>query len=78
MRLFRLSQDDIVRAVPQLEGATLKCGCCNWEASAYFWLADNRNSALEEIQRTIKQGGFPLCAGCMAEMLSECTYEIKG
>ena len=77
MKLFRFSSEDIIRVVPELEGKTLKCGCCNWEASTYFWLADNEKSALEEIQRTIKDGGFPLCGECMAEMISECSYEIK-
>ena len=78
MRLFRFSSDEIIGAVPELKGATLKCGCCNWESSEYFWLADSEKQAHEEMQRVIKGGGFPLCGTCMAQMLSECTYEIKG
>jgi len=76
MKLFTFSSEDIIRAVPELQGATLKCGCCNWEASEFFWMSENREKALEEVRSVIEDDGFPICGSCMAEMISECGYEI--
>jgi len=55
-----------------------KCGECNWEASTFYWLAETREEALEEIKKIIEEDdGAPLCGSCMTDMLFMENFNIS-
>lgn len=55
----------------------VKPGCCGWETSATYWLAESREAAEQEI-REHTEAGEPhgLCANCMVDVLASDEYEI--
>ncbi|MEM3335608.1 MAG: hypothetical protein QXY47_06205 [Thermoplasmata archaeon] len=55
-----------------------KCGCCNWETSVFYVLADSYIEAVEWARKIIEnEEGAPLCGDCMCDLLSEGDYEIS-
>lgn len=55
-----------------------KCGCCNWETSVFYVLANSYIEAVEWARKIIEnEEGAPLCGDCMCELLSSVDYEIK-
>lgn len=55
-------------------------GCCNWETSATYWMADEREEAEDETAEHTPDSDRPhgLCPHCMMEVLASGNYEIIG
>jgi hypothetical protein len=45
----------------------VKCGCCLWNVTRLFVLADSKEEAVE----LVKRGDAGLCGECFAELLAE-------
>ncbi len=51
----------------------VKCGCCNWEVTHLYVLANSK----KEARRLLKDGDAGLCGSCMCDLLTEEKYEIE-
>lgn len=57
----------------------VKPGCCNWETSATYWMAEIREQAEQEIAEETPEGDQPhgLCSSCMMQVLTSGEYRIR-
>lgn len=56
----------------------VKSGCCNNMATVTYWMAPNREEALQDINKHTDDGTRPHgnCSMCLAELLASEDYEI--
>ena len=57
---------------------TKKCGCCNWQVSKVYLLAETEEQADQIFNESGEEDNEPrgLCGDCMCEMLMETGYTI--
>ena len=60
LKVFKVSAEE-------LGYETVKCGGCLWRTSAFYVLAENKEEALELVQK----GEAGLCGDCFGELLVE-------
>ena len=61
----------------QFNHDTLKVSCCGWEASTTYWLAESKEAARNEIKAEYPdETPHGLCAHCMAEFITEGSFEV--
>jgi hypothetical protein len=51
----------------------VKCGCCLWNVTKLFVLADSKEEAVE----LVKRGDAGLCGECFAELLAEEGFDFE-
>jgi len=57
----------------------VKAGCCNYEVTRTYWIAESREEAFEEMRKHTQDGveEHGNCANCLAQLLAEEEYELK-
>jgi len=58
----------------------VKASCCNQPTSTTYWMADSRAEAEKEIasETPDEQESHGNCSNCLAHLLAQEDYEIKG
>lgn len=53
-----------------------KCGCCNWNVTDHYWMAETQEEADKEVAEMNPDEQAPLCGACMCDLLVQNGYNI--